>query len=481
MTKPLPYAHNDPLKIVVEQLIKWQQDKQAEELIDTFTLAAGDHLELNNLCASLYHDVRAFDKCEKQTLKVLDMCKDPQSKYSVRANLAKMYNAFNEPKKALFYSKQNLAVNPDSPETQLEMVFSYFLNGQKEEAKSLLNKMKEEEYIYPEHTRDIINFNRGTYLMEEGKFLEGLGGFLLNVKKLDLWFNNKDIPLPYWDGTYDLKDNPLILYMSGGGYGDAFIAITYMKKLEARGIKPIFVSPNYPEIIKMFNRHGYESYDTWQDAVKVYPNAHWCFAFETVLYAKMQPEEMKTENFLWASDEARAKWAWMKDRKKLKVGVRFIGNKRNNQLLYRHIELDKMMDFLHETFKGVDVEYYSLQKGDGEEEAASCPELINVADQIESFDDTAALLENLDIVISTCTSVVHLSAAVGTKTVVFVPIAAYFTYLMPQREDRPPHTSLWYGDNFRYFRQVKPKDWTDPMKEAKEFIQNEYLHNNINN
>ena len=41
------------------------------------------------------------------------MCKDPQSKYSVRANLAKMYNAFNEPKKALKYSKQNLAVNPD--------------------------------------------------------------------------------------------------------------------------------------------------------------------------------------------------------------------------------------------------------------------------------------------------------------------------------------------------------------------------------
>jgi hypothetical protein len=475
MAKPDDYGVNDPLHMIVDQLIKWEQDKQAEELIDTFAKAAGNHIELSNSIAKLYHDVRAYDKCEKQTLKVLDMCPDPQSKYSVRANLAKMYNAFNEPKKALFYSKQNLAVNPESPETKLEMVFSYFLNGQKKEAEIILREMKEVEYIYPEHTRDIINFNLGTYDMEAGDFLGGLGGFLLNVKKLDLWFNNRDIPLSYWDGTYDLEDNPLILYMSGGGYGDAFIAITYMKKLQDRGIKPIFVSPNYPEIIKMFKRHGYESYNTWEEAAEVYPNAHWCFAFESVLYAKMTPEEMKTENFLWASDEARKKWAWLKDRKKLKVGVRFIGNKRNNQLLYRHIELPDMMAFLHETFKGQDVEYYSLQKKDGEEEAAACPELINIADQIESFEDTAALLENLDIVISTCTSIVHLSAAVGTKTVVFVPIAAYFTYLMPQREDRPEHTSLWYGDNFRYFRQTKPKDWSDPMREAKKFIQKEYL------
>jgi ADP-heptose:LPS heptosyltransferase len=188
----------------------------------------------------------------------------------------------------------------------------------------------------------------------------------------------------------------------------------------------------------------------------------------------MKPEDMLTENYLWASDDAKEKWSWLKNRKKLKVGVRFIGNKRNNQLLYRHIELDNMMNFLHETFDGYDVEYYSLQKGDGEEEASKCPELINVADQINSFDDTLALIENLDIVISTCTSVVHLAGAVGTKTVVFVPIAAYFTYLTKPK-NRPEHTSLWYGDNFRFFRQTKPKVWDEPMLEAKEFIRNEFL------
>ena len=48
MAKPDEYGSNDPLHIIVDQLIKWEQDKQAEELIDTFALAAGNHLELNN-------------------------------------------------------------------------------------------------------------------------------------------------------------------------------------------------------------------------------------------------------------------------------------------------------------------------------------------------------------------------------------------------------------------------------------------------
>ena len=138
-----------------------------------------------------------------------------------------------------------------------------------------------------------------------------------------------------------------------------------------------------------------------------------------------------------------------------------------------------MMDFLHDSFDGYDVEYYSLQKGDGEDEVKTCPELIDIADQITSFDDTFALLENLDLVVTTCTSVLHASAIVGTKTIGFVPIAAYFTYLSPTTEGRPPNTSIWYGDNLRFFRQVKPKSWKDPMIEAKSYIK-QYMIENYN-
>lgn len=463
------YGEGDPLVFVVKQLIKGQQEELAEKVIDAFAPAA-THIETVNCIAKLYYDVRNYDKAEEYTLKTLDMCETNEQKYNVRANLGKMYNNFNEPVKSLFYSKQNLSVTPRNPDTLLEMVFSYFLNGQKEPAEKILRELKEREHELQDRHRNITNFNLGTYDMEAGHFLKGLGGFLINVKKLDLWFNNEELPLKYWSGGL-YPGKTLIFHMSGGGFGDSFIAISYWNKLKEAGFNPVYSNSN-KDIVDIFNRCGYTSVTDWRDVED--PNALWCFAFEVPLYLNMKPEDMLTEHYLWASDEAREKWSWLKERKKLKVGVRFIGNKRNNQLLYRHIELDNMMNFLHNTFDGYDVEYYSLQKGDGEEEASKCPELINVADQIESFDDTLALIENLDIVISTCTSVVHLAGAVGTKTVVFVPIAAYFTYLT-KPENRPEHTSLWYGDNFRFFRQVKPKVWDEPMLEAKEFIRKEFL------
>jgi tetratricopeptide (TPR) repeat protein len=465
------YGDDNPLVVVVKKLICENQEKLAELVIDAFSGFAKQKEEINCI-AKLYYDIRNYNKAEQYTLKTLDMCETNEEKYNARSNLGKLYNNFNEPVKSLFYSKQNLSVTPNNPDTLLEISFSYFLNGEKDKAEKIIRKLKEREHQLQERHRDVVNFNLGTYDMEAGDFLKGLSGFIFNVRKLDLWYHDDNIPIKYWDGGI-YPGKTIILYMSGGGFGDAFIAISYWIKLKNTGFNPIFCVDNQ-DISDIFNRCGYTTVTNWRDVKG--QDAMWCFAFEVPIYLNSKPHEMLTERYLWASDVAREKWSWLKNRKKLKVGVRFIGNKRNNQLLYRHIELDNMMKFLHETFDGYDVEYYSLQKGDGEEEAEKCQELIKVADQINSFDDTLALIENLDIVISTCTSVVHLAGAVGTKVIVFVPIAAYFTYLTKPK-DRPEHTSLWYGDNFRFFRQVKPKVWDEPMDEAKKFIKTGFIEN----
>src|ERR1035437_5932048 len=101
---------------------------------------------------------------------------------------------------------------------------------------------------------------------------------------------------------------------------------------------------------------------------------------------------------------------------------------------------------------------------------ASQPGVISVSDQLTTFDDTFAMMENLDYVVTTCTSVLHAAAITGTKTIGLVPIAAYFTYLSPKTEGRPDNTSIWYGNNFRFFRQVKPKNWSLPLQQAQNYI-----------
>jgi hypothetical protein len=464
MSKPDDYGVDNPLSIVINHLEKGDYIELAENLLDVFAKTASD-IEQCNLIAKLYSDIRSNQKAEEWTLKTLKMCTEPQQKYNVRANLAKFYNGINEPLKSLQYSKINLAVNPKSPDVLLEMVFSYFLNGELDKSEKILRELKARESELEQHHRDITNFNLGTYDMLQGKFLHGLAGFLLNVQRLDLWFNNTPLPFKHWTGgSYPGKT--LVMHMAGSGFGDELISIRWLDKAKELGFRPVY--HNYrKDLYPFFIANGYECIDELE---KVPKDSLWCFIMQAPLWFEMKPEKVIRENYLKPSEKTRQKWAWIKDSKKIKVGLRNIGNLKNNKLLYRHIELEEFMESMHKTFDGYDVEFYSLQKGDGEEEMAARPDVITVSDQIKSFDDTFAMVENLDYVVTTCTSVLHAAAISGTKTIGLVPIAAYFTYLSPPTPGRPENTSIWYGDNFRFFKQVKPKNWELPLQQAHDYI-----------
>ena len=110
----------------------------------------------------------------------------------------------------------------------------------------------------------------------------------------------------------------VVLRMEIKGFGDSFIAISYWNKLKEAGFNPVYSNSNQ-DIVDIFNRCGYTSVTDWRDVKD--PDAMWCFAFEVPLYLNMKPEDMLTENYLWASDEAREKWSWLKERKKLIVDV----------------------------------------------------------------------------------------------------------------------------------------------------------------
>jgi hypothetical protein len=460
----LKYAENDPLSLVVTFLEKANYDALAEQVIDVFAMAAND-IEQVNLIAKLYLDVRNLEKAEKYAKLVLDRAATPQEQFNARANLAKMYNNFNEPAKSLIYSRINRSIAPDHPDTKLEQVFSHYLAGDKKEAEDILREMKVNEHLLGERHQDIVNFNLGTYDMEQGKFLKGLAGFLINVKKLELWFSPKELPYKYWDGGV-FPGKTIVLFMEGGGIGDEFITVRWMQDLKKLGFRPLYYTQRR-DIYDIFNRCGYA---TIMDLNGVPEDAMWTYAMQTPLWLQVKPEDVIRENYLWASDEARAKWKFLKnDSGKIKIGVRWQGNSKNERDLHRKVPLSGIMSTLLDVF-GSSAEYYSLQIGDGAEEAEHYPELIDLTGNIKSYDDTFAMLENLDLVVSSCTSVLHAAAIVGTHTIGLIPISAYFTWLSPVTPGRPDNASIWYGDNIRVFKQVKPRDWTQPFDEVKAYL-----------
>jgi len=103
------------------------------------------------------------------------------------------------------------------------------------------------------------------------------------------------------------------------------------------------------------------------------------------------------------------------------------------------------------------VKFFSLQKGDGCEQ--SPPAGMDWADfsgELSDFADTAALVQNLDLVITVDSSVSHLAGALARPVWVLIPFTADFRWLR-KRTDSP-----WYP-TMRLFRQPVADDWATPI------------------
>lgn len=456
------YGSNDPLSMVVEFLEKANEDRLAEKVIDVFAKYSENIEQLNMIC-KLYLDVRSNQKAIEYGEKVLSMCQEPQQMFSARANLSKLYNDINEPEKAYFYSKINNSIDPNNADTQLEMVFSLYLMNRKKEAEEILLKLKERESQLEEHQKNVVNFNLGTYALEQGRFQEGLKGFLLGAEKLQIWFSPRKLPGQFWDGG-SYPGRTIVIFCEGGGIGDEMIMIRFYDDLKKLGMNPVYYT-HRQDMCNLFNRCGFKSVMNLDDVPQDYL---WTYFMQLPIWLNSTPESVKrTDKYLYPSQQAIDKFAFMKESKKLKIGVRWQGNAKNERDLHRKIYLDDIMSMLLDVYKDKDVEFYTLQIGDGVEEAAKYPQLIDVTDKIQSYDDTLAMLENLDFVVTSCTSVLHASAIVGTKTLALIPLQAYFTWVTPS----PGRTCVWYGDNLQLFRQTESKKWAKPIAEMKEYIE----------
>jgi len=112
------------------------------------------------------------------------------------------------------------------------------------------------------------------------------------------------------------------------------------------------------------------------------------------------------------------------------------------------------------------VQFISLQKGPPAAQAARPPlgmELHDLSEDQRDFADTAAIVENLDLVISVDTSVAHLAGALGKPVWLLNHFDTDWRWLQ-HREDSP-----WYP-TLRQFRQPVPGDWGSVLSRAQDAL-----------
>jgi len=141
-----------------------------------------------------------------------------------------------------------------------------------------------------------------------------------------------------------------------------------------------------------------------------------------------------------------------------RVGLVWSGSPHHKNDHNRSLLLADILPFLPSQ-----LEYISLQKEVREVDKLtldSNPHILSFTGYLNDFVDTAALIDNLDLVISVDTSVAHLSGALGKKTLVLLPNMPDWRWLLDV-EDSP-----WYP-SMKLFRQPAAGDWSSVLDKVK--------------
>ena len=84
--------------------------------------------------------------------------------------------------------------------------------------------------------------------------------------------------------------------------------------------------------------------------------------------------------------------------------------------------------------------------------------------KIKSWDDTLDYINQMDIVVSSCTSLIHAAGSMGKDSIVIVPILTYYTWA------KPGINTKWYANNLKVLRQTDYDNWNAPLDEFKKLL-----------
>jgi hypothetical protein len=161
--------------------------------------------------------------------------------------------------------------------------------------------------------------------------------------------------------------------------------------------------------------------------------------------------------YLRAAPEAVTRWgSRLPPKIRPRIGLVWSGRAAHRNDHNRSIPLDVFLSAL----SGIDASYVSLQREFRSGELARLRErgdVICFGGELQNFSDTAALIENLDLVISVDTSVAHLAGALAKSVWILLPYNPDWRWLL-DRDDSP-----WYP-TARLFRQDRSRTWGSVME-----------------
>lgn len=280
-----------------------------------------------------------------------------------------------------------------------------------------------------------------------------------------VWQLDRELGIPRWCGE-PIAGKSILIGVEAG-YGDMIQFCRLAGELKERGAARVSVLC-HPPLKRLFRRlDGLDEVLAVGDQAPGNPWDYWCPPLSLPHLCGIRLDSIPAHlPYLSAAPELVEKWAGFMDSpdNKLRVGLVWKGNpcfeNDRERSLASVNELAPLCDV-------AGIRYFSLQKGAGEDEAASPPfPLLHLGSAISDFADTAAIIANLDLLISVDTAVAHLAGALGKPCWAMLPDYKTDWRWLTGREDSP-----WYPGVMRLFRQGSTGSWSPVISNIKSALE----------
>jgi hypothetical protein len=267
----------------------------------------------------------------------------------------------------------------------------------------------------------------------------------------------RNFPQPLWLGSQEIKGRTILLHAEQG-LGDTIQFCRYAPLLAERGANVILeVQKPLRELVTTLG--GAMRVTSRGDPLPAFDLHCPLLSLPLACETRLETIPSQTPYLSAVESKTRAWQARLGAHERPRVGLVWAGSPRKELPGANRIDSQRSIAFdqLAPLFEIAACEFYSLHKGDDalEQLRASAwrHAVVDRTDELQNFSDSAALIENLDLIISVDTSVAHLAGALGKPLWLLNRYNTCWRWLA-DREDSP-----WYP-TARLFRQDATREWT---------------------
>jgi len=466
--------------VIAEQIIKIMPNEYAAMQILGLSYSA---LQIHDESIKILSECLEKNPDNPETLNDLALCESNRGLYEkailllekaiqinpemseLYSNLGLQYRHKEQHEKAIECFNKALQIKP-IPTTYAMMGGCYGELKQLEKAKKYIKKAIEMKPDFAAAHVDLASI-----LKLQGKWPDGFEEYEWRYDvhdQLQVWKKIYD-PNKRWHGE-EINGKRIIIHTEQG-HGDAIHFVRYLKPLKDRGA---YVILHCNEILQgIFSSFADEIFtqepdkmSSWQEGNRIPKHEYHCPMLSL-------PHIFKSIYTYPSYIKVDRKFDLSNYKDFYKIGIVWAGNPQHPNDRQRSCKLElfrqisempnvKLFSLMKDTRTRAYVhENKPIDLTDGAEDM----KVVDLRDQIHDFEDTAAIINSLDLVIGVDTAVMHLVGAMGKPSILLLP------WNPDWRWELEGSFTIWYG-NMHIIRQKTKGDWEPVFDEAKQILEN---------